>query len=572
MTELKYFIISALLLCSALASAGPAKQVCVSLTQPDGTMLVATLMGDEYLHYYIDADGDMLTQDDNGYYRKCTMWEEADARQRGISKVQEANRRRSARNALARSRSIDTKAAQSFQPTPHIGEDKGLVILINFSDTKMRTLNAQDEFHKAFNMLGYNQHNHIGSVRDYFIDQSYGQYDITFDVVGPVTLSKNEIYYGKNDEIGDDIHPAEMVIEACKLVDSQVDFSKYDNDGDGYVDQIYCIFAGYSEAEGAPTYTIWPHEADLEIGLERNDGDGPIFLDGVTINTYACSSELAGSRGTNISGIGVACHEFAHILGLMDTYTYTTGWIGMENYDIMAAGEYCGPNQRGEVPCGFTAFERWQAGWLTPIELSSPTTIDAMPELQDTAVAYILYNEGNRDEFFLLENRQSRGWFKYLNTYTGAHGLLVTHIDYDEEAWLDNAINDWTDHQHMTIVPAGGKSGITSSYLGSLSKSQHLQNFFPGSLGVTELTDLSHQDCGGKLFNKNSDGTFAMHKPITDIAEADGLISFAFMGGAKTVVTINDITELIARYLNDDNDITIDDITALIDRYLAQED
>lgn len=413
------------------------------------------------------------------------------------------------------------------------GEKRGLVILVNFANKKMSMSNAKEVFDKMFNEVGYNKNDAVGSVHDYFYDQSYGQFNLTFDVIGPVTVSNNYGYYGSNGTSlnGGDIKVDEMIVEACKLADEQINFADYDWDGDGEVDQVYVIYAGYGEASGGPKNTIWPHESHLEY-----QESGVLTLDGVTINTYACSCELTGGSGTTLNGIGTACHEFSHCLGLPDLYdTGYSGGFGMSYWDIMSSGSHCGPKGHGEVPTGYSAYERQFAGWLELEELGSPCVINDMPSISEQPVAYAIYNDNHRDEYFLLENRQNDKWFSYTGTYENCHGLLVTHIDYSETAWKNNKVNSSTKHQRMTIIPADMSYG--SSYTNEegtyyvLNENELQGDLFPGIYGVTELTNTSHITTGGKLYNLNTDGSYYMNKPLTNITEKKGLISFYFMGG-----------------------------------------
>ena len=196
-------------------------------------------------------------------------------------------------------------------------------------------------------------------------------------------------YYGSNDSFGNDAHAYEMVIEACQQIDDEVNFADYDWNGDGVVEQVFVVYAGYGENyAGSPSNTIWPHEWDLESA-----SGSTLQLDDVTINVYACAAELCGSSGTAMNGIGCSAHEFSHCLGYPDFYDTTySGGIGMSKFDVLCSGSYGGPQNRGEVPCGFTAYERWMAGWLEPIELEHPDDIKDMPALNDEPVAYIIFN------------------------------------------------------------------------------------------------------------------------------------------------------------------------------------
>ena len=223
-----------------------------------------------------------------------------------------------------------------------------------------------------------------------------------------------------------------MVIEACKKADSSVNFADYDWDGDGYVDQVYVVYAGKGEADGGASTTIWPHEWSLSSASYYGDGSGTLTLDGVKIDTYACGGELNGSTGT-IAGIGTMCHEFSHCLGYPDFYdTDYSGGQGMGEWDLMDSGSYNGkwngghsdwPEMNaGYEPAGYTAFERWCAGWIEPIVLSDPQKITNMKPMGGTQEggivdhgdAYVIYMPGSKKtiegEYYMLENRQQAGW------------------------------------------------------------------------------------------------------------------------------------------------------------------
>ena len=351
-------------------------------------------------------------------------------------------------------------------------------------------------FQRIANEKDFSNGDFKGSMYDYFYAQSEGKFELTFDVVGPVTVSNTQSYYGSNDSYGNDKHPAEMVIEALKLVDSQVNFADYDWDGDGEVDQVYVVYAGKGEADGGASTTIWPHEWELSAAAYYNDGDGAQTLDGVIIDTYACGGELNGSG--NIDGIGTMCHEFSHCLGYPDFYdTDYSGGQGMGYWDLMDSGSY---NGDGYQPAGYTSYERWMAGWKEPVELTTTTQVANMKALQDGGETYIVYNDGNRNEYFLLENRQFTGWDASLP----GEGLLILHVDYSASVWANNKPNDTPSHQRMTWIAADNEYQYTT-YQGTkyYSFSGMANDPFPyGSVNAFNKSTTP----AAKFYNKNTDG------------------------------------------------------------------
>ncbi len=268
------------------------------------------------------------------------------AQERGLPCRDQANSQTRTNSSFVDSESSDSQASrrlaklQKAKATDlYIGEKRGLVILVNFADLAMVSETAQADFDAQFNEEGYSKSGHVGSVSDYFYEQSYEQFRLRFDVVGPITVSQDMAYYGGNDG-GSDQAVCTLVIEACKMVDELVDFSDYDWDGDNEVDQVFLIYAGYGENfTGVSEDAIWPHEWDLSSGKSYGDGTGALTLDGVKIDTYAMSCELYGKSGDQMDGIGMACHEFAHCLGYPDFYdtSYKGGW-GMQAGDLMDSG------------------------------------------------------------------------------------------------------------------------------------------------------------------------------------------------------------------------------------------
>lgn len=545
----RFLTLAAMFMLAASAFAVPAKRVKRQVQQPDGSVLTVMLRGDENFHYTSTEDGQPLVQRADGAYCYATLdsngkltasaqvahdvesrgaaelsflnyytAESQKVRSLGMERAKQRNARRMAR--LANRGVVDASGkpvrrvmagATGGEGIGVTGKRKGLVILVNFKDKKMQSKHTQAEWNDYFNKVGYNKYGNNGSVHDYFYAQSYGKLDLEFDVIGPVTVSKNMASYGANDAQGNDIDPAGMIKEACELAyaKEKMDMSQYDWDGDGAVDQVYVIYAGYGEAAGGEANTIWPHEWDIQ------GGGYSLVLGGQRIRTYACSSELNGGNGTDISGIGTACHEFSHCMGIPDFYdTAGGGCFGMDAWDLMDYGSYGGD---GYEPTGYNTYEKWVSGWIEPTILTEPCYIKNMKPLSDAPEACVVFNEANKNEYYIFENRQLKGTDVALPN----HGMLVIHVDYDQKVWFDNEVNNTSNHQRFTVVPADNK--LTSETVSG--------DTYPGTTKSTELTDTSKP--AATLFNANSDGRKFLGKPVTEITEKDGLISFTFMGGVN---------------------------------------
>ena len=456
----------------------------------DGTTVRVEMRGDEHLHYWQSADGRVFQEDSlTGFYQPRNIAEllkKSQARRSQVRRLQQTRRQQAA------------KRQASFQ-----GVKKGLIILAEFQNLTFQAGHDKALYNRIANERGFtNEMGFKGSVKDYFIDQSEGQFELDFDVVGPVTVSQDYAYYGKNDSHGDDVNPGQMIYEAVSLAKDSVDFRPYDWDGDGEVDQVFVVYAGVGEAQNqSQKNSIWPHMWDLQSAYGKT-----LTFNGVTVNTYACSSEL--SYGTSIDGIGTFCHEFSHCMGFPDLYdTGDEGNFGMGSWSLMDYGSY---NGGAFVPCGYTSYERMVCGWKMPIELTEETTVDDMLAINEGGNTYVIYNGGNKNEYYLLENRQLTGWDRELP----GHGLLVLHVDYDANAWYENTVNNDPDRQRCTIIHADNKDGW----------GDEIRDPYPYK-GNDSLTNLSTP--AAKVYNANSDGTYYLNRGIRDIKESsDGIISF----------------------------------------------
>jgi len=461
--------IAAVLLTTTL-TAFPAQQGIYRLiTLPDGSQTVGELKGDALSHYWQTEDGRCFVAMGNDVYKELPG--------KSLQKARTL-KHNGAKVSLATSAAAKTNQSEA-DATFH-GKKKGLIILVQFQDKEFKSGHDQAFYNAMTNEVGFTSSaGHVGSVKDYFLAQSNGVFELDFDVVGPYTLPQNYAYYGANNSQGSDSHSGEMIVKACTYADADVNFADYDWNGDGELEQVYVLYAGMGEANGGDENTIWPHEWNLTAAYETT-----ITLDGIVIDTYACGPELDAysvyNRITRKSqyyertgGIGTLCHEFSHCLGLRDHYdTQGQRYTGTGYYDVMCSGSYNGDSFR---PCNFTAYELMFAGWTEPIELNEPTTVKDMKSLSDYGQTFIIYNDANKDEFYLLENRQQTGW----DTALPGAGLLITHVDYDSTVWKWNIINSnytyefydsvyaTNDHERYGIIRADASLTIRS-YAGCL--------------------------------------------------------------------------------------------------------
>ena len=487
-----------------------------TLTLQDGTEVRATLVGDEHGHFWKAENG-------QAYIQQGDVYVAIDA-QKAIAKAK-------ARRAKVNAQRVQKRTFG--HPTTILGDKKAIILLVNFKDKQFNTAHNNDLYQRIANEEGFSEGDFKGSMADYFKAQSRNKFTLNFDVIGPLTVSKNASYYGSNDSEDNDKFPGEMICEAVELAKQEVsDWKQYDWDDDGYVDQVYVVYAGKGEADGGASNTIWPHAYDLTSAQAYGDGTGPVAVgENLYVNSYACGPELEGRNGS-INGIGTMCHEYSHCLGYPDFYDIDySGGQGMGSWDLMDGGSY---NGNGFQPAGYTSYERWFAGWEQPIELKDEDVeVRNLKSLQNDGEFYIIYNDKNENEYYLLENRQKEGWDASLPSA----GLLILHCDFDQAVWEQNAPNDDPNHQRLTVVPADGEYQ-TDSWMGETYFTDEgiLTDPFPqGSVKAfnknfkVKSSDKIAKNAA-QFFTKTSNGTKWMNGSVEEITQnSDKTISFNYV-------------------------------------------
>lgn len=451
----------------------------MTMNQPDGTTLNVRLIGDENGHFYQTQDGILLLETENGFYYavsdengsfKPSAMRAANPSMRSaeaVNLIANLNQQQLKENYIKSvARDVKKSPARTVSPSvipsnplpglfeetypfPATGSPKVLIILAEYTDVKFSKSDEEikEYFKTILSKENYTDNGFTGSAFDFYRDASAGQFTPQFDVYGPVTLPHNQKYYGGNDSYGDDLRPREMIVDACNALDSEIDFSQYDVNGSGYVDNVFVFYAGRGEASGGGTNTIWPHS--------WNVGSLSPTLDGVRIDRYACSNELTyvtddnGNYSIGLDAIGTFCHEFGHVVGLPDIYatSYTSAYTP-DLWDCMDSGSY---NNNSKTPPTFSSFERGALGWLNPQVLASAGSFSFTGDLTTVNHAFLIPTS-KATEFYLLEQRSQKGW----DYYTPSNGMIVWHIDYNSTVWANNVVNNTASHQYVDLIEASG--------------------------------------------------------------------------------------------------------------------
>lgn len=525
---------------SLSAFAGPVHDRMVTLVQPDGTSFAARFHGDEFVRIKTDMHGRAIMQDGEGWWcyasyepdgsKVCSGIRVGDkAPSSVISKSLDIPYRKLSENAGMLKKSL-TEVRPSL-PVLTKGQTvkHGLVILAQFANLGFKHTRA--DFEALLTKEGYMQNNAAGCAKEYFDAQFGGTVDFEFFVSNIVTLSQDLAYYGGNTSVAKGVEsdkaPEEMIIEACRLADPQIDFSLYDDDGDGEVDNVFVFFAGGDEAEGAGDDCIWSHAWYIKDGAGRN-----LVLDGKTINRYACTSEMtryldaSGKINQRLAGIGSFCHEYSHTFGLPDMYDtdYESSggksdalWVSTS---LMDGGNY---NNLGSVPPYFNAVEREILGLSEPVVIEKSGVYTLEP-VNKGGQCYRI-NTDEDDEYYLLECRYPTGW----DAFIGGKGLLVYHIDktkrssgfsdsYGKDITADmrwtlyNEVNCRPDHQCADLIEA-------------LPGASNVRNVFYPAYGVTDINETVFSSWSGVK------GRFA----ITGIRMDGENVVFNVIGGDDVV-------------------------------------
>lgn len=525
---------SALLGAPATIFAKAAMPWPIQVQQKDGSELTIQKFGDERASYTLSEDGYPLLTGASGLYEYAVAAADGKLQASGVQ-ASEISQRTMQEKALLQSidRESLVQTAKTVTGTlqreimaseysqqissrtipdnmlistfPNKGKQKSIVVLVEFKDLKMTTKEPFTYFNNMLNQKGFSDNESTGSVHDYFLEVSDGQFDPEFDVYGPITLDNDMAYYGHNSADRKDVNAYQMAIEVCEKLDSKVDFSQYDRDGDGLIDNVFIFYAGQGESGYGGEDTVWPHAFKI-----YRDGKGEKHeFDGVILNNYGCGNEW---ERYNSDRAGTFIHEFSHILGLPDLYNTAdqNATPTPRTWSAMDQGNY---NNGGATPPLYSVFERVSLGWIKPLRIKEGTSATLYP-ISNNLAFYIQCQ--NQDEFFLFENRQQTSWDKYLMH----HGMLVWHVDYDPSIWFKNTVNNTPDHLRAYLMRASG-----DNYNGSWGYSDSKNDPFPGRHNVTELTSETTPGLVDYLGKK-------IDLPITNIAEdKDGIITFDVKGG-----------------------------------------
>ena len=516
---------------AALAWGVPALRQRRVITLANGERVWATRMGNSERSFYVTDSGDTLRNVIQGVERAdfANIW------------VEDEGQARRVKHRLGSSATAPLR--------PH-GVKYVPVVLVEFADKAFSVKPTYDEVRAYYDLycngtrdgVLYTGHGSHGSIRDYFVEQSEGEFLPEFGIIGPVRLDSAYSYYGRDtykqvtqktpdgrDTLvwvvsSHDKNAALFRSQAIqKAVDMGTDWDRYDNDGNGSVDMVFFVYAGLGENNGGDDDTLWPSETTWST-----------TINGRRFATSACTCESMPSDydddgnpvGEQADGVGVFIHELSHAMGLPDLYDTKYVAFGMDIWSVMDYGEY---GNGGYNPGNYTAYERDFMGWRPLITIDEPTTL-TIPCFAEGGNGYKIVNDANPDEYYVIENRQKMGWDDYIGRR--GHGLQVTHVDYNASRWSANTVNTDPSHQYMTIIAAN------DDYRGSNSASSNAEyiatlagNLYPGANEIAEVVnDVVYK--GGRMnkaicqIRENEDRTVTVKfRPLGTLPQAVNLVA-----------------------------------------------
>lgn len=446
-----------------------------TFTQPDGIEFQGRLIGDEHYHFVEDLEGYVIVNNTQGwwtYAKKKNGLLEPTEFIVGRHQPPYITHLRPATDAVAR---LERNKYTMINQYPHMLSDNEAKIEIRVQNIGRNLTNKE-----LNELLGLTGENSLICLLAAFSDSGFGWVEtgespaatqerrhfwgIAFgDSVPPLSPDSSkysmnnyfwEVTYAKLKWIGDidsirnsgrtrssaNSSTTLYIRDACVAANPYVDFSQYDDDGNGYVDQLFVIHPGRGEEESGEPLDIWSASYS---GLNF----GP--YDGVRVNRAVVIPENAK--------LGVFCHELFHqFASAPDLYDYNYDGNGISDYCLMSSGSWNG-EPGGTSPshmCGLLKYDcdgGWGsgsgsiAGWFgaaavkTTGELTTNgkyyiTQLDSQPGTSlDHERLYIVQNPEFSiiDEYFLLENRQLSG--NYESGLPRA-GLCIYHLDRDQSA------------------------------------------------------------------------------------------------------------------------------------------
>ncbi|MDD2524241.1 MAG: M6 family metalloprotease domain-containing protein [Endomicrobiia bacterium] len=518
----------------------PANPNPIKITQPDGTNITIQARGDEFYHWDETSEGYTILKD-----TETKFWTYAQKNQDGsllpssyivgkvsaIStglhkslkddiKLNAAQTKISALNTYSQKtyQKISQQLSSQNKTVSSIGTKKNLVILVEFSDLGFRdnkpfSSSSTDneiraEYDKLFNTTNYTEDGAVGSVKDFFNEVSYGALTMESVISPIVKLDSSYVEYGESSSATKTSR--DMVKEAlAKLEAAGYDFKAIWPSSDEPEGLTFIHAGGGAEYAGNDSAYIWSHKWSLAT---------PVIYDGITFSLFHTEPARRGwdiaASTQGLTRIGVICHESTHFFGMPDLYDYTYTSEGLGKFCLMSGGSWnaSDSNNAGNCPAHPSAWIKYQLGWIVPKTPKAGTNTIGTSATSSVAFYKLTGEYFSASEYFLMENRQSVGFDKYIPGTT--RGILIYHVD---ETQSDN--NDRT-HYLVDLEEADGTAVWTNDHLANDTNSGLDSDYYRNNT-VTVFNDSCSSSPNSKSYSYQSSSI-----DISQISASNAVMSF----------------------------------------------
>lgn len=298
---------------------------------------------------------------------------------------------------------------------PSVGNSELLVLMIQFSNDKFNSNDSNERIGNLF--FGDDLEYH--SVKSFYSESSFDNLELTGDVLPIYTAKYNSSYYER--EYGDWASDA-LIQEALLYYDNTVDYSEFDSNDDGIIDNIVALYAKDYDYESD---VWWAYNTNYEDPVE--DDVPQLKLDNVFVNNYVWTSiEFLYDDDYLGNNIFTIVHELGHSFGLDDYYDY--------DEDIGPKGGLGGADLMDDTIGDHNAFSKYLLGWVDPIIID----LSRVSEHEYSVDSFV-----ESGEFILITNDSSKGIFsEYIiieyytptslnesNYYFNSSGARLFHVD-----------------------------------------------------------------------------------------------------------------------------------------------
>lgn len=502
----------------------------ITFVQPDGSTFRGHVRGDEWAGWHETLNGYSCVQTEDGWWVYAT----------GIN----------GRHLIPGSQVVRATDPASLNIPKHLRPERMKVrmdatppnlqvartdtfrvplLLVDFPDYGNQYDQAVfDTLMNSVGTYGHPGHPGSGSFRDFYHEISYGQFDPVSLVDGWYTAPHNHDYYAYSNPNGYQ-HVLTLVRAIVDSAEAHgMNWSQFDNDGDGTVDALNLLHAGPGAEQGDQS-NIWSHKWSLSAANLQ------VQYDGVWINSYTMNPEM---QSNNVVAIGVIAHEFGHALGLPDLYDTDYSSSGAGKLALMASGSWGTAGNTPWYPSAMNAWCKTELGWTNVIPLTTDQTGITLPQSYTSNIIYQINHGYDTSEYWLVENRQKVG----TDINMPSPGLLFWHIDTEKTSgW---GVNNDEPHYGVGLEQADGQFNLENG--GGSDNGDP----FPGS---TNNHAFSYNTV------PNTESYYAVPSMIafTNISDPDSVMTFDLAFGEYNIAQIGVENNVGSAYATGQIDLTM---------------